>query len=245
MLLYCIIASGLPEVSAYMKIQIGNSNKGVNLYKIREMFTSYIAKRVNIISENSGWRTIQLFKYAFIGKLDLLDQKLIAFTNVCDFTDTEKEEILACLPSANNNDIEKSVDKLMSLNESITLKLFSFFGDDIRRYQTSSSAKLARNLYPPITATEAQSLMMNGVISPFRFFISTIGDSQRNKLSNSTHIENSKLALVYNELKGNYKHKFRRFILGLLLLFTFVIASSLILGTQMEKSLANPSRNYH
>lgn len=234
LLLYCILASGLPELSAYMKIQIGNSNKGVNLYKIREMFTDYIARQVNSISENSEWRELHLFKYAFIGKLGLLDEKLIAFSNVCNLSDAEKNEILACLPSANNNDLDASVSGLMGLRSDIKTKLFGFFREDIRRYESSTSAKLVRNLYPPISAMEAQSLVMNGIISPLRFLIRTLGSSQRSKLANITHIENEKLALLHNELKGIYRLKFKKFMMGIFVLFIFVIISSFILGKQME-----------
>lgn len=234
LLLYCILASGLPEMSAYMKIQIGNSNKGVNLYKIREMFTNYIARQINTISENSEWHELHLFKYAFIGKLGLLDEKLIAFSNVCNFSDAEKNEILACLPSANNNDLDISIGKLTSLRSDIKTKLFSFFHEDIRRYQSSTSAKLVRNLYPPISAMEAQSLVMNGVVSPLRFLFKTLGNSRRSKLSSTTHIENEKLALLHNELRGVYRLKFKRFIMGIFVFIIFVILSSFILGKQME-----------
>jgi len=234
LLLYCLIASGLPEMSAYMKIQIGNSNKGVNLYKIREMFTGYIARQVNLISENTEWHELQLFKYAFIGKASQLNEKLIAFTNLCEFTDAEKHEILACLPSANNNDLDTAVGCLMSLNSTIKRKLFSFFGDDIRRYQTSSSARLVKNLYPPISAMEAQSLVMNGIVSPLRFLMRTIGNRQRNKLSSITHIENDKLALLHNELRGVYRTKMRRFIMGIFIFMLFIALASFILGKQTE-----------
>lgn len=234
LLLYCIIASGLPEMSAYIKIQLGNSNKGVNLYKIREMFTNYIARQVNSLSESNEWHELQLFKYAFIGKLPLLDQKLIAFTNVCDFSDTEKQQILACLPSANNNDLDAAVNGLLKLSPVIKTKLFSFFREDIRRYQTSSSAKLVKNLYPPISAMEAQNLVVNGIVSPFRFLLRTLGNRQRNKLANVTHIENDKLALIHNELRGVYRVKFKRFIAGIFIFIVFVAISSFILGKQME-----------
>lgn len=231
-LLYCIIASGLPEMSAYIKIQLGNTNKGVNLYKIREMFTNYIARRVNLMTETSEWHELNLFKYAFIGKLQLLNEKLIAFTNVCNFSDAEKNEILACLPSANNSDIDDSVGCLMSLSAPIKSKLFNFFREDLHRYQLSSSAKLVKNLYPPISAMEAQSLVTNGVISPLRFLFRTLGSSQRNKLANITHIENDKLALLHNELKGVYRLKIKRFMMGIVVFFIFIIFSSLMLSKQ-------------
>ena len=235
LLLYCLIASGLPEMSAYLKIQLGNSNKGVNLYKIREMFTDYISRRVNLISENAEWQNLQLFKYIFVDKLSILDEKLIAFANVCNFTDAEKNEILASLPSANNNDIDSCINNLTALDDTIKEKLFSFFKNDIRRYQSSSSAKLVSNLYPPISATEAQNLVVQGIISPFRFLLRTIAKSQRQKLANLTHIEDNKLALLHNELKGSYRAKLRKFILGTFLFFVFIALSSIILGIQMEK----------
>jgi len=243
LLLYCLIASGLPEMSAYLKIQIGNSNKGVNLYKVRELFTNYIARQINLISENSQWHELQLFKYAFIGKAGQLDEKLIAFTNLCDFADAEKHEILACLPSANSNDLDASVGCLMRLNSETKSKLFSFFSEDLRRYQSSSSAKLVKSLYPPISAMEAQSLVVNGIVSPLRFLIKTIGRSQRNKLSNVTHIENDKLALLHNELRGVYRVKFKRFIMGILVFIVFVAISSFILGKQMEITQKNQLEN--
>lgn len=235
LLLYCLIASGLPEMSAYLKIQLGNSNKGVNLYKIREIFTDYIARRVNLISENAEWQNLQLFKYIFVKEPSLLNEKLIAFANVCNFPDVEKNEILACLPSANNNDIDACINNLTALDDAIKDKLFSFFKNDIRRYQSSSSAKLVRNLYPPLSATEAQNLVVQGVISPFRFLLRTLARSQRQKLASLTHIEDSKLALLHNELRGSYRAKFRRFVLGTFLLFLFIVISSIILGMQMEK----------
>lgn len=237
LLLYCIIASGLPEASAYMKIQLGNSDKGVNLYKIREMFTSYIARRVTASDETNEWQDIELFKYAFIDKPDLLEQKLIAFSNVCNFSDAEKSAIIACLPGANNSDIDTAVDKLVTLDETVRSKLFSFFRDDIRRYQSSLGAKLVKNLYPPISAVEAQSLVMNGIISPLRFFMKTLGESRRVKLSDATRIETSRLALLHNELNGLYRQKFRRIMISLIAFLAFLVFSSLMLSTQMKSGL--------
>jgi hypothetical protein len=236
-LLYCIIAAGMPELSAYLKIQLGNSERGINLYKIREMFTNYISRRVDTLSERSEWQEIQLFKNTFSGLAGQLDEKLITFANVCDFADEEKGAILDCLPSANDNDVDKAVDKLLSLGNEIQDKMFVYFGEDIRRYQTSSRAKLLKTLYPPINAVEADSLVMNGIISPFRFFVKTMGASRRHKLSDRTHIDNNKLALIHNELKSSLRGRVRRFMLGTLMFFMFLIVASLIVGTQMEKSL--------
>ena len=125
-----------------------------------------------------------------------------------------------------------SVGCLMSLSTPIKSKLFNFFREDLRRYQLSSSAKLVKNLYPPISAMEAQSLVTNGVISPLRFLLRTIGNSQRNKLANITHIENDKLALLHNELKGVYRLKVKRFMMGVFVFFIFIIFSSLMLSKQ-------------
>ncbi|MGD8567314.1 MAG: CUE domain-containing protein [Gammaproteobacteria bacterium] len=236
-LLYCIIAAGMPELSAYLKIQLGNSERGINLYKIREMFTSYISRRVDILSERSEWQDIQLFKNTFSGLAPQLDEKLITFANVCDFPDEEKRAILDCLPSANDNDVDKAVDKLLSLGDHIQEKICIYFREDIRRYQSSSRAKLLKTLYPPISAVEADNLVMNGIISPYRFFIKTMGPSRRHKLSDMTHIDDNKLALIHNELKSSLRGRVRRFMLGILMFFMFLIVSSLIVGTQMEKSL--------
>lgn len=236
-LLYCIIAAGMPELSAYLKIQLGNSERGINLYKIREMFTNYISRRVDTLSERNEWQEIQLFKNTFSGLAGQLDEKLITFANVCDFPDEDKRAILDCLPSANDNDIDKAVDKLLSLGNDIQGKIFIYFAEDIRRFQTSSRAKLLKTLYPPINAVEADSLVINGIISPFRFFIKTMGASRRHKLSDRTHIDNNKLALIHNELKSSLRGRVRRFMLGMLMFFMFLIVASLIVGTQMEKSL--------
>ncbi|MGD8571826.1 MAG: hypothetical protein PVH98_05155 [Gammaproteobacteria bacterium] len=237
LLLYCILAAGMPELSAYLKIQLGNSERGINLYKFREMFTNYISRRVDTLSERSEWQEIQLFKNAFTGMSGQLDEKLITFANVCDFPDDQKTAILECLPSANNNDIDTAVDRLLSLGNDIQEKIFIYFKEDIRRYQSSSRARLIKTLYPPVNVQEADTLVMNGIISPFRFFMKTLGPSRREKLATVTHIESNKLALIHNEMKGVLRSRVRRFMLGTLMVFLFLVLTSLIVGTQMEQSL--------
>lgn len=235
LLLYCIIAAGMPEISAYLKIQLGNSERGINLYKIREMFTNYISRRVDTLSVRGEWQEIQLLKYTFSGASSQLDEKLITFANVCDFSDAEKTAILDCLPSANNDDIDKAIDKLMSLGENIQEKTLIYFKEDIQRYQNSSRARLLKTLYPPISAAEADNLVINGIITPIRFFMKTTGTSQRTKLSNITHIDNKKLALIHNEMKSALRTRARRVLFSMLTLLVFLILASLIVGTQMEK----------
>lgn len=239
LLLYCIIASGLPEFSAYMKIQLGDSKNAVDFYRFREKFTQFVAEKIASDEDIYERKIFQLLRFEFDEEPEHLNDKLITFTNVCDFSDNEKTEILACLPSANENRVDKSVEGLMTLNPVIKNKLFNFFREDIRRSRASLAAKLVQNLYPPVSAQQARNLVRNGVISPMRFFLRTVGKSQRNKLSGTTNITSDSLALIHNELRGVYREKFKRYVYGTILLIGFLIVSSFILGKQVEISDKN------
>ena len=127
----------------------------------------------------------------------------------------------------------------MGLSPAIKNKLFNFFREDIRRSRASLAAKLVQNLYPPVTAQQARCLVRNGVISPMRFYLRTVGKSQRNKLSGITNITTDSLALIHNELRGVYRSKFRRLIYSTFVLVVFLVISSFILGKQVEKSDIN------
>jgi len=235
--LYCVIASAMPELSAYLKVQIGGSKQGINLYKYREMFTKFVSTRVNSLTEQNEWQESYMLKSVFLGRSQELCEKMITFSNMSGLSDEEKTAVLACLPSKKDESPDDCIDRLFKLTPEIQEKLLMFFREDVRRYEQSARARLEKKLYPPVTAGEAQQLVTNGVISPVKFFIKTIGSKRRKKLADATHIDNAKLSLIHHEMRDSASSRLKRFTMVFIILFMFLIATTFILGTQMDNSV--------
>lgn len=231
--LYCILAAGMPELSAYLKVQLGNTKQGINLYKYREMFTQFIAKRVDSLSVQSEWQDSYLLKSVFWGRTQELCEKLTMFSNVSGLNDEEKIEVLNCLPAEKDENPENCVEKLFKLAPEIQMKLLNYFRDDVRRYEQSARAKLEKKLYPPLSVGEAEQLVSCGVIGPMNFFIKTTGSRRRKKLAETTHIDLSKLSRIHNEIKDLVRHRIKRATVGIVAFLVFLTAITFFVGFQM------------
>ena len=227
----------MPELSAYLKVQLGNSKQGINLYKYREMFTKFISKRVDSLTEQSEWQESYMLKSVFWGRSHELCEKLITFSNLSGLSNEDKTAVLECLPSTNSETPENCVDKLFKLRPEIQEKILNFFREDVRRYEQSARARLEKRLYPPVSAAESDQLVTNGIISPVKFFIKTIGSARRRKLAEATHIDSAKLSLIHHEMKDSVRNRIKQTLIGILVLFLFLIATTFILGTQMDTSI--------
>ena len=234
--LYCVVAAAMPELSAYLKVQIGNSKQGINLYKYREMFTKFVSSRVDSLTEQNEWQESYMLKSVFWGRTQELCEKLITFANLSDLTDDDKTAVLACLPSQNQAS-EQCVDQLFKLKPEIQEKLLNFFRDDVRRYEQSARARLEKKLYPPVSAGEAQQLVTNGIISPVKFFLRTMGSQRRKKLAEATHIDSAKLSLIHHEMRDSAGNRIKHVMMAVVVAFVFLIATTFILGTQMDTSV--------
>ena len=235
--LYCVIASAMPELSAYLKVQIGNSKQGLNLYKYREMFTEFVSKRVDSLTEQNEWQESYMLKSVFWGRTRELCEKLITFSNLSGLTEEDKTAVLSCLPSQKNDATENCVDKLYKLKPEIQDKLLTFFREDVRRYEQSARARLEKKLYPPVSAGEAEQLVTNGIISPVKFFLKTIGSQRRRKLSEATHIDSTKLSLIHHEMMDSASSRIKNVMTAVIVMFIFLVSTTFILGTQMDTSI--------
>lgn len=236
MLLYCLVASTMPELSAYLKIQLGNSERGINLYKIRETFTQYVSNRVGSISDQGEWRELSELKEAFSGRSQELQEKLTSLANVCNLPAEQKESILH---NIQGKSVDHVFDFISALDEATKQKVLCYFAEELERYQKSSKSRLIRNLYPPISPTEADALVIHGVTTPLRFFLRTTGQMQRTKLQSSTRIDLNKLALIHNEMKSNIVSRSTRLcfkLIAMLLVLCVLLLAFYTVGKNMENS---------
>lgn len=236
MLLYCLVASSMPELSAYLKIQLGNSERGINLYKIRESFTQYVSNRVGSISDQGEWRELGALKEAFSGRGRELHEKLVTLANVCNLPEEQKESILTRIK---DKTVDEVFDFVSSLDDVTKDKVLCYFAEELERYQESSKSKLIRSLYPPISPLEADALIINGVTSPIRFFIRTTGQTRRSTLQKRTQIDLNRLALIHNEMRSGLVRRTTRgfFKVLIALVILCVLATALyVVGKNMENA---------
>jgi len=126
---------------------------------------------------------------------------------------------------------------LFKLKPEIQEKLLNFFRDDVRRYEQSARARLEKKLYPPVSAGEAQQLVTNGIISPVKFFLRTMGSQRRKKLAEATHIDSAKLSLIHHEMRDSAGNRIKHVMMAVVVAFVFLVATTFILGTQMDTSV--------
>lgn len=241
MLLYCLVASSMPELSAYLKIQLGNSERGINLYKIRETFTQYVSNRVGSISDQGEWRELAELKEAFSSRGTELYEKLVTLANVCNLPAEQKSSILTQIK---DKSVDETFDFISSLDDVTKEKVLCYFSEELERYQESSKSKLIRNLYPPISPVEADALIIQGITSPMRFFIKTTGQSRRSTLQSRTQIDLNRLSLIHNEMKSVLVRRTSRAFIKLLAVIAVLFALACafyVVGKNMENSYSPDS----
>ena len=237
LLLYCLVAAAMPEASAYLKVQLGNTKQGLDLYKYRMMFSGYISKRMGDLSTRMEWEDSQMLKSAFHGRERELGERLKTYVGVQDLAAEAKAAVLACLPESNGNSSENAINSVLALDDSLQTQLLSYFDKDIRRFEQSARARLMKKLYPPVSAAEADLLVTHGVVGAVSFYLKTTGRSARKSLSEITGIDIQRLALMRHELTDNLRCRLRRAVKNVALIIMFLLTVSMILGTQMGRQM--------
>jgi hypothetical protein len=210
---YCVIATALPEVATNLRIQMGETARGIDLYKYKKQLSNLIANRVSV---TDSLRQGQLFSYLtsyYFNQWDQFQERLIAFGRQDGLSENERaalrnlQEGLA--GRCGQGDLA-SAFRFAREHEALIPKLLEYFAGDIDDYLLTAEAKLMRSLrYAHISIHEVKRLVGCGIVSPRLFFRRVARSRTRAAVSQECGIDERRLQDVYYNSRGAYRKHVR------------------------------------
>jgi hypothetical protein len=233
LLLYCLISTAIPELSANLRLQLGKSSRSLDLYKYKLKVSGLIAQKVSQANyERQSRKLISLALY-YSNRMDQFNQKLRILMGQGDLTDEEKEGLKAFMEfvedQSSHMTIEEAVSAVLVRYQSIIPKLLDFFHADIARFEHSPVSLLMKGLQPLLTVDEARRLVEAGIISPAGFSVRCSSESKRKQIAEKTGIALNRLTMLFFSSRNEYIHKRIRNIVWLSVVAFMVIISLVVL----------------
>jgi hypothetical protein len=241
---YCIIATALPEVATNIRLSIGKTDNGLNLYQYKEQVSDIISDRMRFSHDNYRSHQLVCLSYYYYDRLsDFLD-KLSIFENQIALTPEEQGSLEALKINLTSNPVGGEVQHVLKLQQQHKIlepKLLSFFDDDIRYFKNSPVSELMRKLGPMLKVDEARQLVSLGVTNTRWFLLRCHVPSFREKVAARTGIDSNRIENIYhtNRFQGR-KRVLRMCAWTMSLLVAIWLAASLF--SWLNQRLFNSER---
>ncbi len=211
LLLYCLVATALPELSANIKLQFGKSEEqSLNLYKYKNKVATIIAKQLNKSYQHKRNEDIAHLSHFYTDRLDHLKNKLQGFLHYVHLSEDEKNGYMELLKKDYDTTSENLISQFTK-KEDLIPSLLEYFGDDINNYKESPVFKLMSGLHPILYVQDTRKLVEKGIVNPRQFVRRTMFKSQREKLFKDTQIDINHLNLIhFSTRKVIRKKRFNR-----------------------------------
>ena len=209
--LSCLLATAIPEISANLRLQLGKSNRALDLYKYKLKISGLISQKVT--QANIERRSQQLISLAlyYSNRMDQFRQKLQILMGQSDLTEEEKEGLKSLMEFVSgqsaNMTIEQAVSTVLVRFQSVIPKLLDFFHVDVARFERSPVSLLMKGLQPLLTVDEARRLVEVGIVSPAKFSIRCATEAKRQDLAEKTGIDMRRITMLYFSSRHEYIHR--------------------------------------
>lgn len=239
LLLYCLAATALPELSANIKLQFGTfENQSLNLYKYKNKISDIIAKQLTKAYMNKRREDLTCLLYFYTDRLDALKNKLTGFLRQINVSTMGDMNFSACIEDVSNT----SADSLISCfteKEEIMTSLIDHFQDDIDHFKESPVFNLMSALRPQLSVQDARRLVRQGIVSPQQFILHTWFNFQRRRIATATGIDLDQLRLVHFSTRKVLRRKRLNRLKAVFVSSAIVLVIIFLIYNQADRSYHN------
>lgn len=189
---YCLIATGLPELSANLRIQLGRQSEKalVDLRQYKKKVSDFISQQLTRASIQDRERQLRnlVAYYTGVGRLSKFRTKLKACMANCDLNPESRKilnEISDELETGSQGEKDAQdvlFDAFVKYPENVPY-ILEMFRDDIEDFEKSPVSRLMLHMHPLVTVQEAREMVKCRITSPGRFLLRTMCRFQRVKLA--------------------------------------------------------------
>jgi hypothetical protein len=188
---------------------MGDTTKGIDLYKYKNRVSKLIADRVGQTGSLRQALQFQYLTFYYYDQRKQFQEKLNSFSRQEHLTDAERTALAQLQAELRDSPTDADVANVFQLaheHEILIPKLLEYFLDDIRDYTLTAEATLMRRLrYAHVSIEEVRNLVRAGVISQRMFFRRTSNAARRQALSKDSEIPEPRLQEIYFQSIGAYK----------------------------------------
>jgi hypothetical protein len=239
LLLYCLVATALPELSANIKLQFGKfENQSLNLYKYKNKISDIIAKQLSKSYMNKRREDLTCLVHFYTDRLDALKNKLTGFLRQINVSTMGDTNFSACIEDVSNT----SADSLISCfteKEEIMTSLIDHFQDDIDHFKESPVFNLMCALRPQLSVQDARKLVRQGIVSPKQFIRHTLFNFQRRRVATATGIDLDQLRFVHFSTRKVLRRKRLNRLKAVFVSSAIVLAIIFLIYNQADRSYHN------
>lgn len=215
LLMYCLVATALPELSANIRLQLGRSEeRTLDLYKYKARMSDLIAQRMDRASAQRQSRDRAFLEAHYEGQPEEFVHRFQVFLQEGDLTEAEQ----AHMRTRTEDPAMKSAHAILAAvggRPALMRKLLDYFADDVDRFRESPKARLLTELRLDPTRDEVHRLVEAGITTARGFLYRTMFEFQRQKLGGATHITPQRLrALRVSTHDAWRRRRGRRFWIG-------------------------------
>lgn len=198
---YCLAVAALPELGSNIRLQLGKSDRALDLYRYKIQVSGLITRQMQRASHQDQSRDRECLENYYNDGFDALRQRLAAFVKQSDLSEDEQGLVLTQLKDAPATDSAALID-LVVARPAMMPQLLDFFREDIEQFRSSPVGTLLDDLQPRLTVREATGLVQNGITSRWGFLWRTSFAFQRRRLAAKTGIADERLRLLYYTTRG-------------------------------------------
>lgn len=224
--IYCLVATALPELSANLRLQIGQSSSGMlDLHKYKARVSQMITKRLERNAFEYQNRLLKNLLNFYTGRMPEFLKTMKTCSINCDLTDNDKRALDSII-----REIEESADgedllmNVLSRNSGPLPIILEMFKKEIEYFENSTVSILMSRLHPLITVIEARKLVNNNIKSVKKFIVSTVFGFQRRRLSRILNIPEDRIMEIRNVTLSEKRRAFNsrfKWAFAVLLIFGF------------------------
>jgi len=247
LIVYCLVATAMPEIAANLKLQLGNSTNAIDLYQYKNRVSDLITERLEVSVTEQQNKELMALTFFYYGNSDQFLTKLTIFCNQDNLTDEDINNVNALREKIKMHPVDGKAGRVMDLEREYhktVPKLIEFFREDIHRFLASPVADLMDKLSPLLDIAEARKLVEMGVTTPWCFLCRCRFNWMRKRLSEKTGIDEARLSSLYFSTRATQRKR-SLFQLKWIIIVVVVasIATGFIYGIQIRKPSLNPDIN--
>jgi hypothetical protein len=240
LLMYCLVATALPELSANIRLQLGRSEeRTLDLYKYKARVSDLIAQRMDRASAQKQSRDRAFLEAHYESQPEEFVHRFRIFLQEGDLSESEHAFMRGRIQDPA---MKSSAAILATVGERPALmrKLLDYFADDVQRFGESPKARLLTDLRLDPTRDEVHQLVGEGITTARSFLYRTMFEFQRQRLAEKTHIATQRLRALRVSTHDAWRRRRRRQIRALALGLVGLAAMVLLLAWHGGRTPPNP-----
>ena len=193
LVMYCLVATALPELSANIRLQLGRSDeRTLDLYKYKTKVSDLIARRMERASARAQGQDRAFLEAHYASQPDEFLHRFRIFVQSAGLSEVEQAYLKDKLQDAALKS-PSTVLEVVGERPALLRKVLDHFADDVERFRVSPKARLLTTIQPDPTDDEVQQLVQAGITTARGFLFRTMLQFQRRRLSALTGIADERL----------------------------------------------------